>query len=247
MRRNFKLTIEYDGTGFHGWQRQKEDRSVQGEIETALKKMTGQNIVLTGSGRTDAGVHALAQVANFHCDSDLYPEVFQKGLNSLISPEIVIKSCEEVPEEFHARYDAKSKTYHYKILNCRIPSAICRQYAWFIREKLDYNAMRTAIHRIIGTHDFKAFEGVGSPRSTSIRNVMSAGLFEHEGDYLIFEIMADGFLRFMVRNLVGTLVDVGRHKITAEDFQQILLSRQRGRAGVTAPPRGLFLINVQYE
>jgi tRNA pseudouridine38-40 synthase len=247
MPKNFKLTIEYDGTDFYGWQRQKNERTVQAEIETAITTMTGQTVTLIGSGRTDAGVHALGQVANFHCDTDLSPEIFQKGLNSLVSADIVIKGCEAAPKTFHSRFDAKSKTYHYHILNCDPPPAIGRQYVWFIRKKLDLGWMRAAIGHIIGAHDFKAFEGAGSPRSSTTRQVMRAELVEKEQGRFVFEIEADGFLRFMVRNLVGTLVEVGDGNITPDNFNNILLSKDRNLAGATAPPHGLFLMKVKYD
>lgn len=246
MSKNFKLILEYDGTLYHGWQRQKNDRTIQGEIEKALFKMTGQNIVLIGSGRTDAGVHALGQVAHFHCPTELQPEIFQKGLNSLLPNDIVIKECSHVHETFHARYDAKNKTYNYKILNRIIPVAVCRQYAWHISRKLNIEAMQSAFSYTIGTHDFKAFEGIGSPRSHSIRCIMQAKIIRKDQGYLIIEIQADGFLRYMVRNIVGTLVDVGLNKITPLDFKEILLSKNRNQAGATAPAHGLFLLQVGY-
>jgi len=246
MLKNFKLTIEYDGSSCSGWQRQKNGRTIQGEIEKALFTMTGKKVIVIGSGRTDAGVHAFGQVANFHCDTKLTPEVFLKGLNSLLSDDIVIRESCEVDEKFHARYDAKSKIYKYGILNRNISAAVCRQYAWFIRKELDREAMRSAISHILGTHDFKAFEGAGSPRATTVRCVMNAALVEKGHNHLVFEIEADGFLRFMVRNIVGTLVDVGLCRITPDDIKQILLSKDRNLAGATAPPQGLFLMQVTY-
>lgn len=243
---NFRLIIEYDGTAYHGWQRQKRDRSVQGEIENALATMTGQKITLIGSGRTDAGVHALGQVANFHCDTRLTPDTFQKGLNSLLDDDIVIRDCQEADEKFHARYDVKGKTYHYRILNRQIPTAIRRHYVWFIRRKLDTDAMRSAIPHLLGKHDFKAFEGTGSPRAHTVRCVSEANLMQHDDGYLTFEIKADGFLRFMVRNILGTLVEVGVGKIPPDGLQEILLSKDRSQAGATAPPQGLFLMEVRY-
>lgn len=244
--KNFKITIEYDGSAYHGWQRQADDGTIQGEIENALMTMTGKKITLTGSGRTDAGVHAMGQEANFKCDTLLSAEAFHKGLNSLLPDDIVIRSCETVPEKFHARYDAKSKTYHYRILNQPLPSAVFRKYAWHIRKKLDLDAMQTALCRIVGTHDFKAFEGSGSPRPDSIRCIMDAKIEKTDEGYLIFKIEGNGFLRFMVRNIVGTLVDVGLGKITPDDFKRILASKDRNLAGITAPPHGLFLMHVTY-
>ena len=246
MTKNFKITIEYDGSRYHGWQRQKNDHSIQAEIEMALEKMTSAQVTLVGSGRTDAGVHAAGQVANFKCDTRLGPEAFFSGLNSLLPDDIIIKDCTVVGTDFHARYDARSKVYHYKILNRSVPAAIGRQYVWFIRKALDQQAMRAAIVHIIGHHDFKAFEGTGSPRQDTTREVFSAELTEHKNEILIFEIEAEGFLRYMVRNIVGTLVEVGLGKITPADFKNILDSKDRSQAGATAPARGLTLIRVNY-
>ncbi|MBU1180795.1 MAG: tRNA pseudouridine(38-40) synthase TruA [Proteobacteria bacterium] len=246
MLNNFRLTIEYDGTAYNGWQRQKTGRTIQGEIENAVCVMTRQKVTLTGAGRTDAGVHALGQVANFVCDTTLEPGVFIKGLNSLLPGDIIIRDCVSEKQEFHSRYDAKSKIYNYRILNREIPSAIERYYTWFIRKKIDVDAMQKAAFHLIGTHDFKAFEGTGSPRKSTIRSVSRAGVLLKKDDLIIFEIEADGFLRFMVRNIVGTLVCVGLGKIKDSDFKGILESRDRGNAGITAPPQGLFLVEVKY-
>ncbi|MDP2645168.1 MAG: tRNA pseudouridine(38-40) synthase TruA [Desulfobacterales bacterium] len=246
MVKNFKLTIQYDGSLYHGWQRQNGLRTIQGEIENAIAKMTGQKISLQGSGRTDAQVHAIGQVANFTCETDLSAEVFRKGINSLVQEDIVITACRLVHDTFHARFDAKSKTYHYRILNRELPSPICRQYAWFLRKSLDIAAIRSAIPHLVGTHDFKAFEGAGSPRCHTVRQVMQADFITRPSGYCIFKIEADGFLRYMVRNIVGTLIAVGRGKITPDGFKQVLTSRDRGRGGVTAPAHGLFLMKVTY-
>ena len=243
---NFKITIEYDGSAYHGWQRQAEDKTIQGEIENALMTMAGDRLAVTGSGRTDAGVHALNQTANFQCATSLTPEAFLKGLNSLLPEDIVITSCKVVPDKFHARYDVKSKVYHYRILNRLLPAAISRQYAWHIRKKLDLSVMKHALCCIIGTHDFKAFEGSGSPRASSIRCIMNADFVKTDNDYIFLRIEGDGFLKFMVRNIVGTLVDVGLDKITPDDFKKILISKDRNLAGITAPAHGLFLMEVKY-
>ena len=246
MLKNFKLIIEYDGTRYHGWQRQKEDATIQGEIEKALWIMTRDRVTLTGSGRTDAGVHALGQVANFRCDTNLEPDMFQRGLNSLLPDDIVIKVCRRVDDAFHARFDVVSKIYHYSIFNNPVPAAIKRQYAWSIRKKLDIEAMRLAASYIIGSHDFKAFEGSGSPRAHTTRHVMTADWIETDHRRLIFRIEADGFLRFMVRNIVGTLVDVGLGKTLPAEFNEILESKDRNMAGATAPAHGLCLMDVKY-
>jgi tRNA pseudouridine38-40 synthase len=246
MKKNFKIIIEYDGTNYHGWQRQIREPTIQGKIEAALTTITRTDVTLIGSGRTDAGVHAFAQVANFCCDTTLTPDALQKGLNSLLPADIVIKTCVQVAEKFHARYDAESKTYRYRLLNRPLPAAIYHQYSWHVKKKLDLAAMREAISHIVGVHDFQTFEGSGSPRSNSIRQILAADLVEDDDGYLVFEIKGDGFLRHMVRNIVGSLVDVGLGKITPDDFKQVLNSRDRSLAGITAPAHGLFLVQVDY-
>lgn len=246
MQKNFKLVIEYDGSAYHGWQRQSNDKTIQGTIENALETLTQTHVSLIGSGRTDAGVHALGQVANFHCDTTLTPRAFLAGLNSLLPGDIVIKSCTEVDDDFHARYHVKSKIYEYRILNRNVPSALYRQFAWFIRKPLDPALMKSAMDHLIGIHDFKAFEGSGSPRYHTTRCVQTAGLTHKNEDLFIFGITANGFLRFMVRNIVGTLVEVGLGKRHPDDIKAILQSKDRNLAGATAPPHGLFLKKVAY-
>lgn len=245
---NFKITVEYDGSDFHGWQRQKHDRTIQAEIEEALARIVGQRVAVIGSGRTDAGVHALGQVANFQCATRLNATVIQKALNSLLPNAIVVKMCQQAHPGFHARYDAKSKTYRYRIYNHPIPVAIDRQYAWHVRHPLDLKSMHAAAEVLIGPHDFTAFEGAGSPRSHTIRHVFRAQLKEENmTGSLAFDIEANGFLRFMVRNIVGTLVQVGCGKISMKRFTTILHSKDRQQAGATAPPHGLFLVEVSYD
>jgi len=246
MTRNFRLIIEYDGSRYHGWQRQKGVRSIQGTIEKALETITAKSVTLIGSGRTDAGVHALGQVANFESGTRLEPEALMNALNSLLEDDIVIRACDAVSASFHARYDVKSKVYQYRILNRPLPTAIGRQYCWFIRRGLNCQAMRAAAAHIIGRHDFKAFEGSGSARAHTTRHVYSAELSRQEGDFLVFQTEADGFLRYMVRNMVGTLVDVGLKKLSPSGFKRILDSKDRTEAGATAPAHGLTLIRVNY-
>jgi tRNA pseudouridine38-40 synthase len=245
-KRNFKLTIEYDGTNYHGWQIQPNEPSIQQTIESALMQMTRQKIRLSGSGRTDAGVHALGQVASFTCDTMITPDEFHKGLNSILPDDIVIREVKEMPIRFHARYDAKYKRYRYTILNQPLPSAIQRHYAWWIRTPLDLSAMEKATAHIIGEHDFKAFEGAGSPRAHTIRHVTELDINGHPIGPITIDIRADGFLRYMVRNIVGTLVDVGLGKISPQQVQQIIASKDRSLAAATAPARGLFLMEVCY-
>jgi tRNA pseudouridine38-40 synthase len=243
---NYLLTIEYDGTAYHGWQRQADQPTIQGEIETALGVMTGEKIVLNGSGRTDAGVHALGQTASFKSSAGLSTEAFRMGLNSLLKDDIVVRACRGVDDDFHARYAARGKVYRYSIRNTVGPVAIGRQYVWHISRKLDFYAMQRAAVHIVGNHDFRAFEGTGSPRSSSVRKITRAEITRREDGYIQFTVEADGFLRYMVRNIMGTLVEVGRSKMGPRDFKDVLMSGNRQNAGPTAPARGLCLLSVIY-
>ncbi len=244
---NFKLTIEYDGSAYNGWQRQADAPTVQEALERALGTMTRSTVTLIGAGRTDAGVHALGQVANFHCETRLAPEEIIRGLNSLLPRDIAIRDCCRMPDDFHARFSAKSKRYHYRILNRTTRAAVGRNYAWFIHRPLDARAMGQAAERLIGLQDFKSFESSGSPRAHTRRHVMQAVWVEAPADRcLTFRIEADGFLRGMVRNMVGTLVAVGLGKLDPQAIETILASRDRRCAGIMAPARGLFLVEVKY-
>jgi tRNA pseudouridine38-40 synthase len=246
-RKNFKIVVEYDGSGYHGWQRQKNLPSVQEAIENAVSVISGQKVTVHGSGRTDAGVHALGQVASFHCDTRLSGAELQRGLNSLLPGDIVVLAGNRADDAFHARYDALRKTYRYRILNRGLRAAVGRQYAWHLSAPLNLDLMKEACALLVGKHDFKAFEGTGSPRSHTIREVFRASL-DNEGEQtVVFEIEADGFLKFMVRNIVGTLVTVGTGRLGPADFERILLARDRRLAGATAPPHGLFLTKVTYR
>jgi tRNA pseudouridine38-40 synthase len=245
--KTFKLIIEYDGSCFHGWQRQKKDRTVQETIENALAVMTREKVIVIGSGRTDAGVHALGQVAGFKTRSRLDATVFLNGLNSLLPDDVAVRACDPMPDTFHARFDVKSKRYRYHILNRPIALAVGRQFVWHIRKPLDTAAMTDAASILLGTHDFKAFEGTGSPRDHAIRTVTDSTIRVTGDGNLTYDIQANGFLRFMVRNIVGTLVDVGLGKIDKQDLRAILQSKDRTRAGATAPPQGLFLMDVTYK
>jgi tRNA pseudouridine38-40 synthase len=243
---NFKIIIEYDGASYHGWQRQKNANTVQAEIEAAIKKITKKQVSIIGSGRTDAGVHAFGQVANFLCATKLSCHVLKKALNSVLPKDIVIKECKKAADDFHARFCAKSKIYNYCILNSETKSAIFRNNCWSIKKKLNLDNMKKAASLLIGTHDFKAFEGAGSSVKTSVRTVLRLEIIK-QSDYIIFEFKASGFLRHMVRNIVGTLVDVGLCKISIQNFKDILKSKNRNNAGITAPAHGLFLMKVFYE
>ena len=244
--RTLKLTIEYDGTDYLGWQVQPKGPTLQGALEEKLALITGERPRVTASGRTDAGVHALAQVAHFKTQSALQVASIQKALNSLLPPDITIKKVEEVEEGFHARKHAKSKIYEYRVLNRDLRSPFLRRFAWHIPQKLDLERMKEATHCLLGEHDFSAFRSVGSPTRTAVRKVLKAEWKRGKDGLLRFEIEATGFLKQMVRAIVGTLVEVGRRKMTAQDFSGILASKDRRKAGPTAPARGLFLREVKY-
>lgn len=246
MEKNFRLTIEYDGTSYHGWQMQKDLRTVQGEITNALGTIMQQKVPVIGSGRTDAGVHALGQVASFRCNTRLLPGDIMNALNSLLPDDIVIIDCAAVSPDFHAQYSAKSKTYLYRILNRKIPAAVFRHYAWHVKPPLDLDAMDRAASLLVGRHDFSSFEGAGSPKLSSERTVTEAFFKKETGGYIGFHVTADGFLKHMVRNIVGTLVEVGLGKIEPSRITEILGAKERSMAGATAPAHGLFLVSVTY-
>ncbi len=245
--KNIRLTVAYDGSRYHGWQRQKNAVTIQGVLEDGIRKMTGNPVSLIASGRTDAGVHAFHQVCHFITRSDIPPESFRRGLNSLMAPDIFISEATYVPLAFHARYGAKSKTYEYRILNRKEPDVFLRFYSWHIRAKLDLDQMRKCLGMLPGKRDFSSFRSTGSGNTNPIREIARAEIRIPEGGllYLLFE--ADGFLRHMVRNLVGTLVEVGLGKIDLDGFDRILQSKDRKLAGIKAPAQGLFLKMVRYE
>ncbi len=244
--RNIKLIIEYDGTNYQGWQKQSKGETIQGVIEEKLKKITSEDIHLIGSGRTDAGVHALGQVANFKTNSNIDIYSLQRALNSLLPKDIVIKKVEEVELDFNARKNAKSKLYEYRILNQELPSPFLRTYAWHIPYKLNWIEIRRATQIIIGEHDFSSFRSAGSAVKNSIRKIFRAEWKKGKEGLILFEVEANGFLKQMVRSIVGTLVEVGRGKINSEEFKIILESKDRSKAGPTAPACGLFLKGVKY-
>jgi len=252
MNHCFKLIVEYDGTLFFGWQRQPKGTTIQGELESAIGHILNQKISIRGSGRTDAGVHALGQVAHFHARTQMDPLVLKKGLNSFIKSAIVIRECSVEEDTFHAQYQARSKEYNYYILNRPDPCAIGDAYLWQIKHPLDLALMNQCCDLMTGVHDFKSFENTGSPRTSSIREVFFArvesldtgGLLQK--NLVIFKISASGFLRNMVRNIMGTLVDVGLKKIDPKKFEAIFMARDRKLASKTAPAKGLFLKQVNY-
>jgi tRNA pseudouridine38-40 synthase len=241
--RNIKLLIEYDGTNYCGWQRQENGPTIQGEIERALSQILQQNVNVIGAGRTDAGVHARGQTANFQTDAAPQLYEIKNGLNALLSEDIVVHAVEEVPLEFHARYSAKERCYTYSIT--RTPVALLRASTWYVKYQLNIDPMRWASAAILGEHDFESFCKANSDVEHYRCTILSAS-WEWEGDMLKFTIRADRFLHGMVRALVGTIVDVGRGYITVEDFLNILAKKDRSRAGMAAPAKGLVLEQVVY-
>ena len=244
--RNIKLTIEYDGKDFNGWQKQPNKLNIQGTIEQAIKSITGEEIELNASGRTDAGVHALGQVANFKTNSQIPIEKFAIAINSKLKRSIVIKKAEEVDEKFHSRLSCKKKTYRYIINNTEEGSAIYRNLETHIQPKLDVEKMNQDIKKIKREHDFKAFKASGTSNKSSIRTIYEAKVYKKE-DRIYIELTGNGFLYNMVRIIAGTLVDVGIGKIEPEKVAEIIESKKRENAGKTLPPNGLYLLNVIYE
>jgi tRNA pseudouridine38-40 synthase len=246
MLRNIRLLLEYDGTSYHGWQRQKNALSLQEVLETALGRLSGEQVKLIGSGRTDAFVHALGQVANFHTASRIPLKAFHAGLNSLLPRDIAVLEAAEAAPEFHARKSARSKTYEYRILNRPSRSPLYRHYAWWLARPLELEAMSRAAAALPGEHDFTAFRAAGSDNRNPVRRVFSAQWQARPGGWLYFSISATGFLRGMVRSLVGTIVAAGQGKAPPERLAELLHSGERAQAGPTAPPQGLYLVQVDY-
>ena len=245
--RNIKLVIEYDGKDFNGWQKQPNKLNIQGEIERAIKQITGEEVDLTASGRTDAGVHALGQVANFKTNSNIPIEKIPIALNSNLKKSIVIKSAEEVEERFHSRLNCKRKTYRYIINNSRYGTAIYRNLETHIPMKLDIQKMQEAVKYFEGEHDFKAFKASGTSSKSSIRTIYKAEVIDAGNEKIYIELTGSGFLYNMVRIISGTLVEVGLGKIEPSEIQTIIESQKRENAGKTLPPQGLYLVNVEYE
>lgn len=244
--RNIKLLIEYDGTDFFGWQKQPWGRTVQGVLEEAITRILGHQIRLVGSSRTDRGVHALGQVANFKTTSPLPLETMLRAFNAVLPEDVAVKAVEEAPHDFHARFSAKSKVYEYRVLLRPIRSPLERRYSWHVPESLDIDAMAECCQRLIGRLDFSSFRISGSKTKTTVREMYRAEIVLRSPHHLLFVFEANGFLKGMVRSIVGTLVEVGRGKISPEQFVRILEARDRRAAGITAPPQGLFLVEVKY-
>lgn len=245
--RNIKLTIEYDGKDFNGWQKQPNKLNIQGTIEQAIKSITGEDVELNASGRTDAGVHALGQVANFKTNSQIPIEKFAIAINSRLKKSIVIKKAEEVDERFHSRLNCKRKTYRYIINNSPYGTAIYRYLETHIPQKLNVEKMKKAVKYFIGEHDFKAFKASGTSSKSSVRTIYNATVKEMPNNRIYIELTGNGFLYNMVRIISGTLVEVGIGKLQPEDIQNIIESKKRENAGKTLPPQGLYLVSVEYE
>jgi len=254
-RRNIRLIIAYEGTGYSGWQRQSRDATIQGTIEHSLSIMTRSSVTLHGAGRTDAGVHALAMTANFLTDSSIPCNGFQNGLNAMLPADIRIRQTDEFPPDFHSRFNATGKSYRYDIFTGKVQLPTERRYAAHFPCKLNIDKIKLCLKLIEGTHDFSSFEGSGS-RDTSLTSGRGAvrTLFQtcftpslHKKETWSFHFTGDGFLRHMVRNLVGTFIEVGIEKKSIDDFNTILQKQDRNLAGPTAPAHGLILEKVFYE
>lgn len=243
--RNIKLTIEYDGKKFGGWQKQPTKLNIQGEIEQAIKEITGEDVELNASGRTDSGVHSIGQVANFKTNSNIEIEKIPFAINSKLKKSIVIKNAEEVDESFHARYSCKGKKYRYIINNSIQGTAIYRDLECHIPQKLDIKEMKKAIKYFEGEHDFRGFRASGTSSKNSVRTIFKAEI-KQENERIIIELTGNGFMYNMVRIIAGTLVDVGLKKIKPEEIPDIINSKDRNKAGKTLPAHGLYLVEVYY-
>lgn len=254
--RNFMLILQYEGTRYQGWQRQEStENTIQGRLEALLSKMTGQKIEVQGSGRTDAGVHALGQVANFHADTQMQTREMLKYINFYLPEDIAVISLKEVPERFHSRLNAKGKCYCYRVNNGKVPHVFDRRYTYEVEETLDMEAMRRAALYLVGTHDFKAFTSNKRSKKSTVRTINEIQIEKNTGmsmtlrgeqDEIWFTYKGNGFLYHMVRIMTGTLLEVGVHKRRPEDIADILSSGLRENAGELAPAKGLTLMEVYY-
>lgn len=244
--RNIKLTIEYDGTNYHGWQTQPNKVTIQETIESALTKMTKTETQIVGAGRTDSGVHAAGQVANFHTPSQIPLIAFQKGLNSLLPRDIVILDVEEVPPDFHARFSAKRREYRYAILNRPYSSALLRNYVYFLPERVDAPRMDAVCRALVGKRDFSSFQKSNADRVNPVCEVFECRCWR-EGDRVYFKVVADSFLRGMVRAIIGTALMLQNREDPEGQLHRILEARDRSAAGPSVPAHGLCLVRVEYD
>jgi tRNA pseudouridine38-40 synthase len=242
---SFKITLAYDGTDFVGWQRQANGPSIQGLLEEACLELDGRAVTVNGAGRTDAGVHALGQVASCSIERPVPPDVVVRALNARLPPGVRVLSAVEARPEFHARFDARAKTYRYRIWNAAVLDPFERRYAWHLSGPLDVEAMGAAARLLEGRHDFAGFQASGSATHTTERTIRTS-VVTRTGALVVYEVTGGGFLRHMVRTIVGTLVDVGRGRWPAEHVRDVLMAADRTLAGPTAPAEGLFLVSVEY-
>jgi len=250
------LVLEYDGTAYHGWQLQAKGDTLQGVIENRIVKITGEHSRIVGSSRTDAGVHALGQTAIFKTGSGLDATTIKKALNAVLPVDIRVLDASEVEDSFHPRKDAVEKSYFYIIANQRKSSVFFSRYSWLLVQQLDIRSMKEAAEVLIGSHDFSSFMGAGSDTQSPVREILSLSIERLEsinfmtvalnGNFIKIRIAANGFLRHMVRNIVGTLAEIGWGRIPTDAMKEILSSCARKRAGRTAPPNGLFLERIVY-
>lgn len=246
MKRNIKLIIEYDGTNYSGWHKQKHSITIQQKIEEAIKSITKEDCEVIGSSRTDAGVHARGFVANFITESNIPPNKFKYAINSKLPKDIVIRNSEEVPLEFHSRFDSKGKKYIYTILNREEPPTIERNYVYHFPKKLDVDLMRQGSKFFIGEHEFDSFyKKSGSTVKSTLRNIYYCDVIKRD-NLIEFIVIGNGFLYNMVRIMAGTLIEVGIGRIQPKDIQDILLAKDREKAGRSLPPQGLCLYEVLY-
>ena len=245
MSRNHKITLMYNGARYGGWQIQKNATTIQGEVEKAFSTILRQPVAMVGASRTDAGVHALNYVANAFFDTDYDMDRVLSGVNAVLPEDIRVKTIEPVSEEFHARYCAKSKTYIYQIDTSCYGDVFKKPYVWRFKYPLDIESMMKCPSYFVGLHDFSAFMSKGGQAKTFEREIYDCSL-KQDGDTLIMQIRGNGFLYNMVRIIAGTMVSVGRGFISPDDLPEIILSKERKRAGITAPPEGLMLYEIEY-
>jgi tRNA pseudouridine38-40 synthase len=241
-----RLTLEYDGSRFAGWQRQPDQPTIQEAVETALFQLTQETVPVVGAGRTDSGVHALGQVASFRIERQWTAREWLRGLNARLPEDIAVRSAALVSDDFHARYSARGKLYEYRILNRGERPALDRAYCWHIHKPLDHAAMEQAATYLVGSHDFSSFEGTLTDNEDPICDLRQLSL-SRDGDLVRIRAYADRFLKHMVRAVVGTLVEVGHAKRQPDALRTILDTKNRTAAGRTAPPHGLFLVRVDYD